>query len=90
MRGDISDIVTQEKSCLLATHITHILATLINASEKFSQQGWDYVCVCYVAAWGGNYPPCSPARYGPGQCMYFHYCSHKVLKEFKICCVDTQ
>ena len=53
-------IVTQEISRLLATHITHILATPIKAREKFSQQGWDYVCVCYVAAWRGNCRPCPP------------------------------
>ena len=56
MRGSISDIVTQEISHLLATHITHILATPINANEKFSQQGWGYVCMCYVAACGAPAP----------------------------------
>ena len=65
MHDGISDIVTQEISRLLAMHITHILATPINAHEKFSQQGWDYVCVCYVTAWGGNCPLCPPARYSP-------------------------
>ena len=60
MHDSISDIVMQEISRLLAMHITHILATPINAREKFSQQGWDYICMCYATAWGGQLPPLPP------------------------------
>jgi len=63
MNDAISDIVSQKISRLLATHI---LATPINAGEKFSEQGWDYVFLCYVTAWGGQLPFLPPARYGPG------------------------
>ena len=49
----VSDGPSLIESCFYETQLNNIglvlLATPINAHEKFSQQGWDYICVCYVA-----------------------------------------